>query len=406
MSAIAGIFHPDRAPIDLARLNTIASPPPDGSKIGFACRARNELTRSVHDARIPPRLKQEMIPHRISNIPATLGRLSALLILLAVSACAPAPSAPPTAAPAPTKLKLVYSRFLSYAPFFIADAEGFFKAQNLDVELVSVTSQTQALPALLQGETDAGAMSISPAFLNAITRGGRMRMVADKGYIARSGCPNYVIVARTELAKSKRLDDPNNLRGLAYRVDVSNVSGYLAERFLSTKGLALSDIKNVSVPDEVLSEAFRKGTVDLANTNEPLTTRILNEQSGVVLATSEELIPDFQLSFTFYGPNLLDKNPSAGKRLMVALLQATRQYNQGKTDRNVEIISKYTGQTPDIVRQACWQPMRDDGSVNLKSLGDIQNFFVRHKVLDAPITEDRNLFDSSFIEYANQALKK
>lgn len=350
-----------------------------------------------------------MLLLRISKIFALVGLSSALLMLLAVSACAPvpAPSAPPTpTAAAPTKLKIVYSRFLSYAPLFIADAEGFFKAQNLDVDLVSVTSQTQALPALLQGETDAGAMSISPAFLNAITRGGRMRIVADKGYIPRSGCANYVIVARTELAKSKRLDDPNNLRGLSYRVDVSNISGYLAERFLSAKGLTLSDVKNVSVPDEVLSEAFRKGTVDLASTNEPLTSRVLGELAGVVLATSEELIPDFQLSFTFYGPNLLDKNPDAGKRLMVALLQATRQYNQGKTERNVAIISQYTGQTPEAVRQACWQPMRDDGSVNLKSLADIQEFFVRHKVLDAAITDDQKLFDTRFIDYANQVLKK
>jgi len=343
---------------------------------------------------------------RIPRIPKIFLGLIATLILFAVSACAAAPSAQLAPIAAPTKLKIVYSRFLSYAPFFIADAEGFFKAQNLEVELISVTSQAQSLPALLQGELDAGAMSISPAFLNAITRGGRMRIVADKGYIPRSGCANYVIVARSELAKSQRLDDPNNFRGLTYRFTVSSISGYLAERFLATKGLTLNDVKTVTVPDEVLSEAFRKGTVDISDTNEPLTTRVLNEQAGVVLATSEELIPDFQLSFTYFGPNLLDQNPDAGKRLMVALLQATRQYNQGKTDRNVEIISKATGQTPETVRQACWQPMRDDGSVNLESLKGIQDFFVRHKVLDAPITDDKNLFDPRFIEYANQALKK
>lgn len=349
-----------------------------------------------------------MVLRRILDFFALVGCSVAVVLLLAVSACAPAPApnTPHSPTAPPTKLKIVYLRFLSYAPFFIADAEGYFKAQNLDVELISVTSQSQALPALLQGETDAVAASISPAILNAIVRGGRMRIVADKGYIARSGCANYVIVARTELGQSKRLDDPNNFRGLAYRFDVTSISGYLAERFLMTKGLGLNDVKNVSVPDEVLSEAFRKGTVDLASTNEPLTTRVLNEQAGIVLATSEELIPDFQLSFTIYGPNLLDKNPEAGKRLMVALLRATRQYNQGKTDRNVEIIAKYTGQTLETVRQACWQPMRDDGSVNVKSLRDIQEFFVRQKLLDAPITDDQKLFDPSFIDNANQVLKK
>ena len=91
---------------------------------------------------------------------------------------------------------------------------------------------------------------------------------------------------------------------------------------------------------------------------------------------------------------------------MTAILQGIRQYNQGKTDRNVEIISKYTSQTPDLVRQACWQPMRDDGSVNLASLFDIQDYFLRQKLIDKPITDGKTLFDPTFIEYANQALKK
>ncbi len=39
----------------------------------------------------------------------------------------------------------------------------------------------------------------------------------------------------------------------------------------------------------------------------------------------------------YYGPAFTDTNPEVGRRSMVAYLQGVRQYNQGKTDRNIGI---------------------------------------------------------------------
>src|SRR5262245_41765690 len=84
-----------------------------------------------------------------------------IFFALVVGACAPAtPAAQPTAAPPPTlssqpvSLKVVILPFISFAPYWIAQDDGYFKEQGLDVELVDMTNQQDTLPAMLGGQVD------------------------------------------------------------------------------------------------------------------------------------------------------------------------------------------------------------------------------------------------------------
>src|SRR5690554_4073761 len=96
------------------------------------------------------------VPVRAHNIPrrtlmAPRRRwLLACLVVLAVLA----PACAPPAAPAPVKIKIVNQPFISFAPFHIALAEGYFAEQGLDAELVTFTTTPEVLPALLSGEVD------------------------------------------------------------------------------------------------------------------------------------------------------------------------------------------------------------------------------------------------------------
>jgi len=44
-------------------------------------------------------------------------------------------------------VKVLYGRYLSSAPLAIAQAEGYFRDQGLDVELVHLTGNSEATPA-------------------------------------------------------------------------------------------------------------------------------------------------------------------------------------------------------------------------------------------------------------------
>jgi NitT/TauT family transport system substrate-binding protein len=88
---------------------------------------------------------------------------------------------------------------------------------------------------------------------------------------------------------------------------------------------------------------------------------------------------------------------------MVAYLKAVRQYNQGKTERNLEIMEEFTKLDQELLKMSCWMPMRSDGYINVESVLDFQAWAVEKGYLDRPVTEEQ-FWDPSFVEYANQVL--
>jgi hypothetical protein len=92
-----------------------------------------------------------------------------------------------------------------------------------------------------------------------------------------------------------------------------------------------------------------------------------------------------------------------GNRFMVAYLKGVRQYSQGKTDRNVELVAEFTKMTPEEVRTICWPAVRNNGQVNVDPLVDFENWAKEAGYLDAIVPADK-FWDGSFVEYANGVL--
>jgi len=90
---------------------------------------------------------------------------------------------------------------------------------------------------------------------------------------------------------------------------------------------------------------------------------------------------------------------------MVAFLKAVRQYNQGKTKRNLEIVGKYTGLDRRLLEEVCWPAMRNDGQIHIESVMDYQAWAMKKGFLDKEVLPHQ-FWDPSFIEYANKVLGK
>src|SRR4030043_1615975 len=60
----------------------------------------------------------------------------------------------------PVHLKVVTLPNIPYVTFYIAQEEGYFAEQGLDVEFVNFSSVTQALPLLVAGDLDVATGSI------------------------------------------------------------------------------------------------------------------------------------------------------------------------------------------------------------------------------------------------------
>lgn len=333
--------------------------------------------------------------HRYA-VPKTL-----LALALFVGACGtPVAEAP---SPEPLQLRVVVLPYLSFAPLFIAQDEGYFAEQGLEVEFVKLSDSAEPTAALLQGDVDVAGVQVEAGVLNAIARGGTLGIVADKGYLASDACPAYALLARRALVEAGALDSASRLKGQRLAFEPFTSEGYYVEKLLAMAGLTFDDVTTEDLPPPALSEALGTGAVDLVHIGEPWITRILRGGNAVLWLPVRDVIPDFQWAVIVYGPNLLEENPDAGRRFMVAYLKAVRQYGQGKTERNLAIVSKHTELDRDLLEEACWPAIRGDGIINSQSVLDFQTWGLEKGLLDGHVTEEQ-FWDPDFIEYASQVL--
>jgi hypothetical protein len=73
---------------------------------------------------------------------------------------------------------------------------------------------------------------------------------------------------------------------------------------------------------------------------------------------------------------------------MRAWHRGVAQLREGKTDRNVAILAKGTGETEEHTREACWPTFTDDSRVNWSSILEFQDWaraqgFMEHTVTAA-----------------------
>lgn len=336
-----------------------------------------------------------------------------LLLVLILAACAPAgtpgtpaatePSVINTPEPTPTyetfHFKLGTSGYASDAPYYIANEEGFFAEQGLEVEFVRFEKVSDLVPALISGDLDAVTVIVTPGLFNAIAQDATLKIVAGKGIFDPTACEYSALMISPETKSSGRLDDPANWVGMKIAEQRGSVAVYAIDLLLQQNGLSLEDIEIVDMPIASRQEALKNGAVDVAVAIEPWITRFTNSGGAVFWQGLNNILPNFPLAMVAYGPTLLEEHPEIGQRFMIAFMKGVAQYNEGKTPRNVEIIAQYTQLAPEEVEQSCWQVILPDGGVDVQSMLDFQTWAIAKGMVEVPVTAEE-IYDPSFIEFA------
>lgn len=303
-------------------------------------------------------------------------------------------------------VKIAYAPYIAFAPLFIAEEEGFFTEQGVQVEFVKTTEAVEALPALIKGEIDVITDVLFPSYFNAIGRGAQIRMVADRGYLSPAGCTYTALMARKSLVEEGKLNHLSRLKGLRMGISqTTTITGYFLDKALDQAGLTLTDIDTVLLQMPARVEAFSKGTIDISLATEPWITITSGLGHAVIWMPIQQIVPNHQFAFLMYGPTFLEKNRDTGNKFMVAYLKGVRQYNLGKTGRNMEIIAKHTGLDRELLKKCCWQSIRNSGQINIDSILDYQFWALKKGYLDKQVPPDQ-FWDPSFIEYANKILSR
>ena len=344
--------------------------------------------------------------------------LPILLLIVFLAACGPMepaqtpeatelavtdiPESTPT--PEPFHLKLGIFGFASDAAFFIAQEEGYFAEQGLEVEFVRQEKASDIFPLLISGQMDVSTVAVMPGLFTAIAHDESLKIVAGKGYFDPEACTYSGLMVSTEMMSSGRLDDPANWVGLKIAEQRGSIIVYAIDLFLQQNGLSVDDVEIVDVPVPSRLDALTNGAIDVAGATEPWITRDNNSGSAVLWQGFNTILPGFPLGMIVYGPTILEDNPEVGQRFMVAYMKGVARYNEGKTPRNIAIISEYTQLAAEEVEQICWQVIRPDGEVDVQSVLAFQDWAFANSLVEETVTADQ-LYDTSFLEYAREYLR-
>ena len=289
-------------------------------------------------------------------------------------------------------VRVGYQRYVSYAPIFIADAEGFFSRHGIDLELVLMPDGNTGTPLVVSGDIDILAGPGSPGILNAIARGAHVRLVADKGSVPESGCSQMSLIGRPAIG----LDSGETPRRISPSRAVAALD-YFTEKALARAGLKLDDLEVHHLPTAVHLEALHRGSIDLVATTEPAVTRLVTAGNRIVTDASA-VVPGLTYGFLIFGERLTSKERALGDRFMAAYLEGIRAYAAGKTERNLAIVSAVTGDEVEVLAKACWPPFRTD-NIDTVAFGAFQDWAVGRKLLDRRIGYGE-YWDGAFLEAA------
>lgn len=260
-----------------------------------------------------------------------------------------------TPQPLPERESIVINSLVveTSAPLFLAEAMGEFEAENLDVEIVSLTFG-DALTQMASGNMDACACGVVPASLNAVANGIRMKVVSS---VFTSQPASIGLYVRPDLVDGL----PASLEGTSLGLFAgwnSIFSLYLAN-WVEPAGLTLSDINAVTIPS--FGDAFaalESGAIDGAYLIPPFTQQAVDSGSGVLI---EEVVlpPGTPTVGVWFGTRLLDDEPEVGQAVLRALARTTREYlDEGyrENDETMAALADALGTTAEALRSASEPP--------------------------------------------------
>lgn len=330
-------------------------------------------------------------------------------------ACIAAPASTPTltiqsatsAAAEPISLNVGALPFLSNSILQIAQDEGYFAEEGLDVKLIVQQSSNEFIPLLLKGELDVATPALTAGFFNAVANGGTIKLVLPLTNFTVQDCASIGVIARRSDIDAGTFAMLSQWQGAKVTVPPAGAQalpGYIIDTALRQDGLTLQDVQIVPIDLPVQAEALASGQTDLIYAVEPWITRMTTNPALALLTSVESFVPNMTASTIVFGGKPL-ADPTIGERFSVAYLKAVRQYGQGKTQRNVQLVAAYTKLEPALIEKLCWSSAPHDGSMNVELIMAYQTWLREQGLLDKTVAPDK-FVDMHFAEFANQVLGK
>lgn len=250
-------------------------------------------------------------------------RVLAAICLIATGAFAK-PERVLAQANAPVRVGLLSS--LGEAPFLLALARGYFKAEGIEIEIVRFQNTADMVAPLATGQLEVGTGAPTVAFFNGILRGIQLKLVADKGRNAPGHGFNALLV-RKDLIDAGKVKTLRNVKGLKIGSPSRHSPVEIELDYgLRKIGLSLDDVSIEVLPLPQMIPALANKAIDGAMTHEPQIALAQARGIAVRFMGADEMFPDYQIAGILYGAEFAKSREDAAKRWMVTYVCGIRDF--------------------------------------------------------------------------------
>jgi NitT/TauT family transport system substrate-binding protein len=249
-------------------------------------------------------------------------------------------------------VRVGYLPAIGHAKYFIAHEQGFFKKENLDVELIEFQNSADGINALISGKLDTGSFS-TPAPLLFYSRGSDIRIVG--GIMGQDGS---IIVRPDRAGEIRSIADLRGKKLATVRLASSDAvlrAALKDARIDWRRDLEIFELKN---PPAVI-ESVKSGQVDAGVVWGPFDLRA--ERQGLkVIVRSGDIYPGHPCCRLIVSSAQL-KRPEVVERFLRALLQAER-FSQDHRKETIDAIAKYIKLDRDTLEKSFYTPHLDQST--------------------------------------------
>jgi NitT/TauT family transport system substrate-binding protein len=235
-------------------------------------------------------------------------------VSLALSACNPAPT------PTPVSLKLALLPLIDALPMYVADRDGLFAQQGINVVFVPVASAPQRDQLIAAGQAD-GMINetLSTFFFN---KDQTAIQIVRYALVPSAHAGHFFILASSKSG----IDTPTGLKGVEIGISQGTVIDYVTQRLLEKEGFAASEIKTLAVPQ--MSDRLTllaSGGLKAAVLPDPLAA--LAVQQGATVLLDDSQYPHYGFSVISFRKSVIDQQPDAIRGFLAAIESATGLIN-------------------------------------------------------------------------------
>lgn len=232
------------------------------------------------------------------------------------------------------QITIGYSDWPGWAPWSIAEKQGFFKKRGVNVKMVWFPVYTDSLNALSAGQVDANSQTWSDT-MAPLAQGVDLKVVLvnDNSY------GNDSLIGKPGIASIKQL------KGKKVATELGTCDHFLLLKALEASGMTEKDIQFTNIKIQDCPAAMLSSQVDAAVVWEPSRTKILKEMKGSrEIYTSRDmpgLIPDLLVS----SGKLVRERPDDVQKIVLAWYDAL-DWLRKNPDAGIATMAKLTGTPP------------------------------------------------------------